>query len=67
MSRLETRVVKMIDPEQFGDDERHLQAQAKCPECSTWGEIDEDQMKGAVSMICTECGWHGYIGGDSAS
>lgn len=24
------------------------------------GEIDEEQRKGKVSIICTECGWHGY-------
>lgn len=64
--RLETKTVKRIDPEEFGDEQRHLQAQARCPECSTWGDVDGEQLGGTVSLICSECGWHGYIDGRSA-
>ena len=59
--RLETRVVKRIDQEAFGDDRRHLQSQAKCPGCGVFGDVDEDQLRGSVSLICPECGWHGHI------
>lgn len=64
--RLETKVVKRIDVEEYGDEERHLQPLAKCPACGVWGDIDYDQLAGRVSLICGECGWHGYIGGETA-
>lgn len=35
--------------------------QAKCPGCETWGDIDEDQEKNLVSLMCELCGWHGNI------
>jgi hypothetical protein len=35
--------------------------QAACPGCYIWADLDEDQAEGKVSMICPECGWHGYI------
>lgn len=60
--RLETQVVKRIDPVEYGDENRHLQIQAKCPSCGVWGDIDPDQLSGKVSLIC-DCGWHGYIDG----
>jgi hypothetical protein len=67
--RLETRTVKRIDPEAFGNDERHLQPQAKCPGCGVWGDVDEDQLTGRVSLVCEEdgCGWHGHIDGTTAT
>jgi hypothetical protein len=65
MSRLETQTVKRIEA---GETERTLQAQAKCPKCDTWGDVDEDQFAGLVSLICgvPDCGWHGYIDGREA-
>lgn len=63
MSKLETQTVKRIDSEAYGDNNRHLQPQAKCPQCEKWGDIDEDQLVGAVSLVCEICGWHGYIDG----
>jgi hypothetical protein len=65
-ARLETKVVKRIDPEQYGDDQRHLQTQARCPSCDTFGDVDADQLGGSVSLICSECGWHGFIDGRTA-
>ncbi len=29
----------------------------RCPGCSAWGHIDDDQLHGRVSLLC-ECGWH---------
>lgn len=63
--RLETRVVKRSDREAFGDDFRHLQQQARCSNCGVWGDVDAEQARGAVSLICPECGWYGYIGGEA--
>jgi hypothetical protein len=37
-----------------------------CPRCSCVGSIDEQQATGQVSIICTECDWHGYIDGRTA-
>ncbi len=39
---------------------------ARCPRCKTWGDIDADQAAGRVSLVCSECGWHGYIDGRTA-
>jgi hypothetical protein len=64
--RLETQTVKRIDPAEYGDEERHLQAQAKCPACGTWGDVDADQLRGEVSLVCEICEWHGYIDGRTA-
>jgi hypothetical protein len=64
--RLETQTVKRIDPEEYGDEDRHLQPQAKCPSCGEWGDVDDEQLRGEVSMICAICGWHGYIDGRTA-
>jgi predicted RNA-binding Zn-ribbon protein involved in translation (DUF1610 family) len=55
---LRTRTVKRIE---IGETERHLQAQAECPECGVWGDVDSDQLRGEVSLICPECGWHGSV------
>lgn len=36
----------------------------KCPRCLTWGEVDDDQWNGRVSLKCGErflhrpCNWH---------
>jgi len=30
----------------------------KCPECGALGQIDEEQLQGKVSIICSECGNH---------
>jgi hypothetical protein len=60
---LETKTVKRIDPGEYGDEERHLQPQARCPRCGTFGDVDGDQLRGDVSMICAACGWHGFIDG----
>jgi hypothetical protein len=29
----------------------------ECPRCTTWGQLDEDQMAGRVSVL-HECGYH---------
>jgi len=29
-----------------------------CPKCKTRGEIDEDQLHGRVSVICSGCDFH---------
>ena len=29
----------------------------KCPNCGTWGYIDNDQFFGRVSILC-DCGFH---------
>ena len=66
MSRLETRTVKRIDSSMTGTSDRYLQIQAKCPNCGIWGDIDEEQAAGSVSLVCgnePNCTWHGYIDG----
>lgn len=35
--------------------------QACCPGCHQWADLDEEQAAGNVSLICENCGWHGYI------
>lgn len=62
MPRLETKTVKRSE----FDGPVFLQPQAKCPACETWGDIDEDQLVGAVSLVCEICGWHGYVDGRTA-
>lgn len=37
---------------------------AECPGCGQWADVDEDQLAGTVSLVCPECGWHGYIRGE---
>ena len=33
--------------------------QFRCPGCERWGTVDDDQLRGRVSMICGhECGFH---------
>lgn len=32
----------------------------KCPKCGSLGRVDEEQNEGRMSIVCTECGWHGY-------
>lgn len=29
--------------------------QAKCPECNTWADLDDDQLTGQVSSECQAC------------
>lgn len=33
----------------------------QCPQCSLWGDIDEDQFYGRVSIQCPECTFHETI------
>lgn len=66
VERLPTRTIKRIDPELMGHEDRFLQAQAQCPGCDAWGDVDADQLEGRVSLVCSECDWHGYIGGNTA-
>lgn len=61
--RLETQTVKRIDVK---DGPRYLQPQAKCPQCKTWADVDEEQLTGTVSLVCEICDWHGYIDGRTA-
>ncbi len=41
--------------------------QLKCPKCGIWGEIDDDQFRGKVSVLCKnkisdkQCGYHKKI------
>lgn len=39
--------------------------QFRCPLCGTWGDLDEPDNL-APSIICSECGWHGFHDGRSA-
>jgi len=32
----------------------------ECPECKGRGNVDREQYEGKVSIICVNCGWHGY-------
>lgn len=32
--------------------------QVKCPDCGRWGSIDDDQLRGRVSILHEECDWH---------
>lgn len=32
--------------------------QAKCPGCGMWGDVDDDQWHGRVSLDCPECPYH---------
>lgn len=32
--------------------------QVRCPNCGKWGDIDDAQLRGRVSMLHEECGWH---------
>lgn len=32
--------------------------QLQCPGCGVWGDLDDDQYVGKVSVICPECGHH---------
>jgi hypothetical protein len=32
--------------------------QLKCPGCQTWGDIDDDQWHGKVSIDCPTCDFH---------
>lgn len=29
----------------------------QCPKCEVWGDIDQDQIEGKISLLC-ECGFH---------
>ena len=30
----------------------------RCPSCSKVGDIDDDQFRGRVSIVCGNCGYH---------
>lgn len=30
----------------------------RCPKCGGLGRIDEEQLAGKVSIICSNCGYH---------
>jgi len=32
----------------------------RCPACGSLGRIDRSQYEGEVSIICTDCAFHGY-------
>lgn len=32
--------------------------QIECPGCGVWGDIDEDQYHGRISIDCPECEFH---------
>jgi predicted RNA-binding Zn-ribbon protein involved in translation (DUF1610 family) len=58
MSDLKRKTVKR--------DVGELVPKAKCPDCGQWADVDADQLAGDVSLVCPECGWHGYIDGRTA-
>ena len=31
--------------------------QLHCPDCKIWGDIDDDQYNGRISVLC-QCGYH---------
>lgn len=35
--------------------------QVCCPRCEKWGDVDDDQLHGRVSMLHDECGWHATL------
>ena len=39
------------------DDERHW---FECPSCHGREQVDLDQWKGEISIVCDHCDWHGY-------
>jgi hypothetical protein len=47
-------------------DRQELVTQAKCPGCGCWGDCDGDHLAGRISILCPECGWHGWIDGRKA-
>jgi hypothetical protein len=30
----------------------------QCPKCGIWGDIDDDQLHGRISVDCPECDYH---------
>jgi hypothetical protein len=32
-----------------------------CPDCETWGDLDDDQYNGRVSIQCPVCDYHETI------
>ena len=32
--------------------------QLKCPGCGAWGDLDDDQFHGRISVLHEECGFH---------
>lgn len=30
----------------------------RCPDCGTWGFVDDEQAQGLVSSVCPVCGFH---------
>lgn len=30
----------------------------QCPKCGTWGDIDDDQYHGRISIDCSNCNYH---------
>ena len=39
----------------------HVLLWFRCPGCKGLGRIDQEQADSKVSIICTQCGWHGYV------
>jgi hypothetical protein len=35
--------------------------QVNCPDCGKWGDVDDDQLHGRVSLHHLECGFHDYL------
>jgi hypothetical protein len=33
----------------------------KCPNCGQWADLDGDQLRDLVSVICPMCEWHGFV------
>jgi hypothetical protein len=32
--------------------------QLRCPHCGLWADVDDDQARGVVSVICPQCRHH---------
>lgn len=42
-------------------DRDKLITKLKCPGCGQWGEIDDEQLQGHVSIDCPDCEFHETI------
>ena len=51
--------LKMVERIEDGE-EKTIVTKFKCPDCKVWGDIDDDQFKGKVSILC-DCGFHETI------
>ncbi len=36
--------------------------EAKCPKCRLWMEVNPKESIGKVQIVCTNCGWMGFVG-----